>query len=76
MSEEMFFYTVYDHPKDYPDHFVVRRFLITPGKAIPQPDIYLQKDNLDELRHELFNLGLFPIGRDKSDDPVIVETWI
>lgn len=76
MSEQMFFYAVYDHPKDYPDHYVVRRFLITPGKSVPEADIYLQKENLDELRLSLRLLGLFPIGRDKSDDPVIVETWI
>lgn len=76
MSEPMYHYVVYDHPLDYPDHFVVRRFAVLPDGPVPEKEIHMQNDSLDEIRHYLFTLGLFPIGRDKHDDPVIVETWI
>jgi hypothetical protein len=34
MSEPLNIWTIYDHPKDYPEHFVVRRWKIETGQAV------------------------------------------
>lgn len=69
-------YVVYDHPRDYPGHFVVRPHLIQKeGKpAIRSPNGYLF-DDLDSAR-QFIPIGMVRINRDPSDDPVIVESYI
>lgn len=67
-------WTVYDHPRDYPDVFVARRFEITRGLSGPTNDMFTA-DTLDELRR-LLPPGLFCLLREPDDDPKIVETWI
>lgn len=63
---------VYDHPTDYPDHYVARLWdaLTNVGTAS-----VLTAPTLDELRLRLPpELDLLP--RQPGDDPCIVETWI
>ena len=65
-------YTIYDHPRDYPDGFVVREWEIdasqmTSRRAWTAPTL--------ETARELIPVGLFRIPRADNDDPVIVETW-
>jgi len=74
----MITYTVYDHPEDYPDHYVVRRFFIEAGNPnpIPEEDIFMQSGDLQEIRETLLGKDLVCVGRVKEDDSKIVETWI
>ena len=70
-------YAIYDHPKDYPDDFVVRRWRIVPGRAEPIPEKrpFALTRSLDEARQAI-PPGLVRILPAPNDDPVIVETWI
>lgn len=67
-------FTIYDHPKDYPDHFVARRHDVSAGKHVPGPLVAMAA-TLEEARAWL-PPGLHCLGRDRDDDPVIVESWI
>ena len=70
---EMF--TIYDHPSDFPDHFVLRRWVITsPGQAHPSLAAKFF-DTIEEAR-EAVPPGLIRTERTENDDPTIVETWI
>jgi len=63
-------WTIYDHPTDYPDVFVARKF------NYDQPtDEILTDTTLDGLRHKLPN-NLTCLKRDPLDDPKIVECWL
>ncbi|MCK1742157.1 hypothetical protein IVA80_15135 [Bradyrhizobium sp. 139] len=64
-------WTIYDHPRDWPNHFVARRF---EGET-PTPEVLYSTD-LDQLRMALLGRGLVPFARHQQDDPVIVETWL
>jgi hypothetical protein len=68
-------YTVYDHPKDYPHEYVVRRFEIRPNE-VTGTAIYAHAATLAEVRRPLRGMGLSRIGRHESDDLVIVEVWL
>jgi len=70
-------WTVYDHPKDYPDSWVARRFDILPtGEVWPSDSIIIMPD-LDDLRDVLaFQMHLVCLTRNEGDDPKIVETWL
>jgi hypothetical protein len=71
-------WVIYDHPKDYPDNFVVRHWTIHlrigNARLVPDQDCLLA-NSLEEAR------GLIPFGFVRTppflgDDPVIVEVWI
>lgn len=64
-------WTVYDHPTDYPEFFVARRFEDeTPtSEVIVAPQIGL-------LRDYLAARGLYRIQRFEDDDAKIVEVWL
>jgi hypothetical protein len=64
-------WTVYDHPKDFPDVYIARLFIgETPTeKTMAHP-------NLEALRRQLRNKGFVRIIRAETDDPVILETWL
>jgi hypothetical protein len=68
-------WVVYDHPKDFPDGYIARKFLVTAEGAGPT-DVVMWSDKLEEVQDFLENLGLVKLARDPSDDPVIVESWI
>jgi hypothetical protein len=36
MSEELFIWTVYDHPRDFPNSYVARKFSTRPGTNTDQ----------------------------------------
>ena len=65
---EMF--VVYERPRDYPAHFVVRRFL---GEK-PTED-FAMAETLDGARAEV-PPGLVMMARAEGDDPKIVEVWL
>lgn len=70
-------YTVYDHPRDYPDEFVVRGCSIVRGRAEPvlDPELTARGATLEAVRAPFLALGLHRQDRWPGDDPCIVETW-
>jgi hypothetical protein len=63
-------WVIYDHPKDFPEGHVARRFELDQVTG----DIIIGQ--LDALRKNFIRCGLVCLTRDPSDDPVIVETWL
>lgn len=74
MSPDLEQWVIYERPADHPDHFVVRRWIIIPGKALPTDELHLA-DTLEEAR-AFIPPGLTRMVRSPGDDPVIVEVWI
>ena len=75
MSDGLNIWTIYDHPKDYPDHYVTRLSIVTAGG----PDVtsvVLYSDDLEELRDVMRQQGLTCLARFDEDDPKIVEVWL
>lgn len=68
-------WTVYDHPKDYPDSFVARLWQIVDGEPLPTPMI-MQADKLVKIQRQFEAIGLHRLPRFPGDDPTIVETWL
>jgi hypothetical protein len=68
-------WTIYDHPKDFPNTFVARRFETSAAGSRPTADIMISP-TLDDLRDQLSARGLTAIHRSPEDDPKIVETWL
>lgn len=66
-------YTIFDHPDDFPDHFVVRHFQVAGGE--PQPLGFQLAHSLEEARAMVPARADYCLGRDPSDHPNIVETW-
>lgn len=67
---------IYDHPTDFPDHFVVRPWSMHCGITTLAPGLSCwQACSLDEARH-LIPPGYSNIGRLKQHHPVIEEVWI
>lgn len=67
-------WVVYDHPRDYPDAFVARRWEIAPGVMIATQDAHTAA-TLEAVR-ERIPPGLYRINRDQNDEPQIVEVWV
>lgn len=65
-------YVVYDHPKDHPEYYVVRRWV---GETADDR-FFMQSRHLDCIREMLVSMRLTPLARKDGDDPVIVETWL
>jgi hypothetical protein len=69
-------YTVYNHPTDYPDDYVVRTWSSADGKPTPDLELFMQNKDLNVIREKLQSMGLFRIDEDGSEDGVILESWI
>lgn len=67
-------YTIYDHPADYPDQFVVRAWAVSEGVVIAYAPVGFA-DTLEDARY-LIPQGRTRIDRTQQDDPVIVESWL
>jgi hypothetical protein len=67
---------IYDHPSDFPDSFVARRWEIR-DEGVPTAEV-LRADHLWTLQRYLASRGLVPLSHSilPEDDPVIVEVWI
>lgn len=68
-------FTVYDHPSDFPDEYVVRRFVVTAGRIEPR-EVFARSRNLAILRRLMESSGKTCLSRCVDDDPNIVETWV
>ena len=71
MAETISQYAIYDHPRDFPDHFVLREWRIKDGLVMPAEGCWLTK-TLEDAR-ALVPSGFYNFGRLPGDDPVIVE---
>lgn len=68
-------WTVYDHPKDIPDSFVVRGHEIGRSGQDGVHFTCFAAPTLDKVRAVL-PPGLVPMLRSPEDDASIVETWL
>lgn len=67
---------MYDHPKDYPDTFVARRFETGGGEPAPMVTADMVTGSLDLIRQSMLMCGLYCLPRNEGDDSRIVETWL
>ena len=67
---------IYRHPKDYPDHYVVRRWRAYADKPVPAPAELVGVCISLEAARAIASPGRVKIMRSPGDDPVIVETWL
>jgi hypothetical protein len=77
-------FAIYDSPRDFPDHIVVRVWQFGPdGKVVPGQEAPLTFDiaslghrgAMAAARGHCRRCGLSFLPRSAGDDPVIVETW-
>ena len=73
-DNELSMYVVYNRPKDFPNNFVVRRWIIHPGQ-VEGGELIGVADDLSKARR-LLPEGLHNLGRYIQDDPCIEEVWI
>ncbi len=75
-NDALAMWTIYDHPLDFPDAWVVRRcFVVRGGGPEPVFDVVPRlASSLGEAR-SLVPRGLYCQPRYEGDDPFIVETW-
>lgn len=81
-------WTIYAHPRDYPQGYVVRRAVIGGGRECPKCLADLPHDPCplaDKVAHyardllearSFVPLGLGRILRSRDDDPAVVECWL
>ncbi len=76
-AEPLVMFVIYNHPKDWPDHYVARRWFVFPGEEEPRTELapFAADMSLDRLRLKL-PPGLVMLARCDGDDPVILETWL
>lgn len=75
MSEGLNIWTMFDHPTDFPEHYVVRLSVVTAaGPNITNVTLY--SEDLEELREAMRAQGLVCLERDPEDDPKIIEVWL
>ena len=77
MSQQLLIYTIYGRPSDYPTEFVCRRWngYAQMPTVLDTSEPFARGKTLDEVRRQL-PAGLTNIGRERMDDPVIVESWV
>ena len=72
LSSDIFTWVIYDHPSDFPDVFVARKWSLRSNA--PTQDV-ITSTSLEDLRSQLPS-GLIKFLRAPSDDPCIVECWL
>lgn len=71
-------YVIYRSPVDYPGTHVIRRFEVWSSgghTASDAKEIVAIGETLESVRRHL-PPNLYRIGRDRSDHPSVMETWI
>ena len=69
-------WTIYDHPSDFPDCFIARRWEVVDGFSAVATQDTRTSPKLDELRASFARDGLVSIQRMPLDDKIIVEVWL
>jgi hypothetical protein len=69
---------VYDHPHDYPDGYIVRKFEVKGGEQAATKETLRTPDEagLDLLRDAFQQAGLMCMPRREGDDLQFIETWV
>ena len=68
-------WTVYRHPNDYPDYWVMRAHEIFPSGGTCPYSFCFVANTLEAIRAKLPPCT-WRIGREPKDDPAIYESWI
>jgi hypothetical protein len=68
-------WTLYDHPLDAPQFFVLRRWETDARGARASPELYAC-EAVEPLREKMRERGLVCLPRQPEDDPKIIESWI
>lgn len=76
MANPFYIYAIYDHPKDYPDMFVCRRWQLIDGVNTPDWEPEMLCQDVDRIREMLTHMGLVKLMPPEGEDPVILETWL
>jgi hypothetical protein len=71
-AEQMAIWTIYRSGS----HFVARNKWIDSTGVIQPCDGTLAEPRIDGLRETLSGVGLVCVGRQKDDDPEVVEVWL
>jgi len=64
-------WVIYDHPRDYPREFVARKWI----GGSPTAEVVCAH-SLGALREMMRSKSLVRLERHKTDDPIIVESWL
>lgn len=77
MSDVFRTYTLFDHPADYPEWFVLRSHAVLPGvpEPVPEQPALLFRD-IENARAWCAERGLVCMPRHPTDEPHIVEVWL
>lgn len=70
-ADALVIWTVYDHPTDFPDEYVARKFI--GAEATVEVMVCAA---LEPIRIELANRGFVCLQRADGDDAKIIETWL
>lgn len=68
-------YVLYDHPDDFPDHYIVREWNIEEGRIAPK-GIFARNKSLVFLMELMLHEGMIFMNRSEEDDPKILGVWI
>lgn len=68
-------WVIYDHPRDFPDHIVMRPQWAMRSGEVRAARVGGLYDSVGEARADL-PPGLAHLMRHHDDDPAILETWI
>lgn len=70
-------WVIYDHPRDHPEHIVLRRWTVGPGGIVPDSAAHLCT-NVDVARAIILANypEAYPLDPSPEDDPTIIEVWI
>lgn len=75
--DKIHMWVIYDHPVDYPDHYVARRFCIERSHAGARGlPLSVISDDLEAIRAVMVRIGLTCLSRSPEDDAKIIESWI
>lgn len=67
-------WTVFDHPTDYPEVFIARKWLLISGVAVATSET-VTGPTLQSVRDKI-PPGLHRFPRSPEDDVYIVESWL
>lgn len=74
-KNQLEFWTIYDKPKDFPGHFVARRFDIRGGK-VEKTNIAILAASRQEIDAHFYQNGFTWLPRNSGDEAQIVGSWL
>lgn len=69
-------YTLFDHPSDYPEWYVLRSHAVYPGGKIVAENPALLFRDVEKAREWCMQRGLYRMARKPEDPPAILEVWL